>query len=189
MRHQHAVGRASLLARTLTLAAATAALTNTRADAQSKPDSTVTPDGGAAMCSTALKPADFARVGLTVGEPNASSDSGDPSSSYCVYPNPAGKIELDIFYGAGTTAVQAIQIERTAMGADGPQVQYKPVQLADADDPQMASCGTGANLHKYSCIVFRRGIAVVSIMIPTTPQARDQLLALSRVVIGRIHRR
>jgi hypothetical protein len=188
MRQQHPLRQASLLARTLTLVAATAALVVVPTHAQSKPDSVVAPDGGAAMCSKALKAADFARVGLTVGEPNASSDSGDPSSSYCLYPNPTGKIEVDVFYGAGATAVQAIQIERTAMGADGPQVQYKPVELADADGPQMASCGTGADLHKYTCLVFRRGIAVVSIMIPTTPSAHDQVLALARVVIGRIHR-
>jgi hypothetical protein len=134
------------------------------------------------MCNV-LKPADFNRVGLSVSEATSKVDD-DGESVYCTYPSPAGKIELDVFYGPTTTAPQAIVIFRTTIGEVGGQ--FKPVTLAGADQAQMASSGSGATA--FTSIAFRRGTAVLSLAIPTTPRARDQLLALAAVAIGRIHR-
>gem|GEM_PF-3560406 len=152
------------------------------ARAQKKTDSTIAPGSGAAMCNV-LEPADFARVGLSVGAATGNVDD-DGASAYCAYPSPAGKIEVDVFYGPATTAPQAIVIARTAMGEVGGQ--FKPVTLAGADEAQITSDGAGASA--FTSIVFRRGTAVLSLGIPTSPRARDQLLALARIAIGRIHR-
>jgi hypothetical protein len=59
--------------------------------------------------------------------------------------------------------------------------------LPEADDPQMGTGGSGANA--CTSIAFRRGTAVPMLAIPTTPRAHDQLLALARVAIARIHRK
>lgn len=170
----------SQIARTLMLAAVTTALFGAPARAQS--DGIVKPDGGAAMCS-ALKPADFAQVGLSVSDANGSPDD-DGASVYCTYPSPAGKIELDVFYGASTTAANAIKIEGVTLSNVG--AQFKSVQLTGADDAQMGSGGSGANA--FTSIVFRLGTAVFSLGIPASARAHDQLLALARVAMGRIHR-
>jgi hypothetical protein len=140
----------------------------------------ITPSSGKAMCS-ALTPADFTKAGVPVsalGEANLDGNDG----AYCVYQSKAGKVEFDIFFPAGNTPKEVSATEDTVLGEGGGKSE--PVKLAGADDAQISMAMPGQPAS--AAIVVRRGKAVFDILIPRSAKARQQLLDLAQIILGRL---
>lgn len=140
----------------------------------------VAPASGKAMCS-ALTPADFNKAGIPVsalGQANLDGNEG----AYCVYKSTAGKVEFDIFFPAGANPREVGATEKTVLGEGGGR--YERVPLAGADDAQISLAMP--DLKDSAGIVVRKGKAVFDIVIPRSVKARQQLLDLARIVLGRL---
>jgi hypothetical protein len=140
----------------------------------------VAPSSGKALCS-ALTPADFNKAGIPVsalGQANLDGKEG----AYCVYQSKAGKVEFDIFFPAGANPREVSATEKTVLGEGGGR--YEHVPLAGADNAQISLAMP--DLKDSAGIVVRKGKAVFNIVIPRSVKARQQLLDLARIVIGRL---
>ena len=132
------------------------------------------------MCS-ALTPADLNRTGIQVSRlHNANLD--DTRSVYGIYDGEAGKSELDLFYPAGDTAAEAQNALKAAQGAIGGR--FESVRVAGADE---ATTNAASPKGKDAPgIVVRTGTTVFNISIPHGPQAQEQLVALSEIILKRL---
>ena len=140
----------------------------------------IAPSSGKALCS-ALTPADFTKAGIPVsGLGQANLDGND--GAYCVYTSKAGKVEFDIFFPAGANPRDVDATEKTVLGEGG--CRHEPLRLAGADDAQI--CLNMPDLKDSSSIVVRKGKAVFDIVVPKGAKARQQLIDLARIVLGRL---
>lgn len=140
----------------------------------------VAPSSGKALCS-ALTPADFTKAGVPVSALDQANLDGN-DGAYCVYQSKAGKVEFDIFFLAGNTPKEVSATEQTVLGEGGGK--FTPVPLAGADSAQISL--SLADQPASACIVVRRGKAVFDIVVPRGAQARQQLLDLAQIVLGRL---
>jgi hypothetical protein len=148
--------------------------------AMQSPVQTIAPASGKSMCS-ALTPADFTKAGVPVSRLREA-NLDDDRSAYCIYDGgKAAKIEFDIFYPAGDTPAEAQNAEKAAQAAIGGS--FESVHVAGADE---ATTNAGAAKVTEASIVVRKGTTVFNISIPRGPQARQQLVALSEVVVSRL---
>jgi hypothetical protein len=140
----------------------------------------VAPSSGKALCS-ALTTADFTKTGIPVsGLAQANLDGSQ--GAYCVYTSKAGKVEFDIFFPAGANPKEVDATEKTVLGEGG--CRHEPLRLAGADDAQL--CLAMPDLKDSSSIVVRKGKAVFDIVIPKGAKARQQLIDLAQIVLGRL---
>ncbi len=137
----------------------------------------VAPSSGKAMCS-ALTPADFTKAGVPVAALRQANVDGS-DGAYCVYESKAGNVEFDIFFPAGATPAEVAATEKTVLGEVGGKAES--VQIAGADAAQIPM-----TIDKTASIVVRKGKAVFDINIPKSANARQQLIALAQIVLGRI---
>ncbi len=142
--------------------------------------SAVKPSSGKALCS-ALAPADFTKAGVPVSALSQANVDGT-DGAYCVYKSTAGKVEFDIFYPAGANANEVSSTEKTVLGEGGGK--YETIRLSGADSAHISLAMP--DLPGSAGIVVRKGKAVFDILIPKGAKARDQLLALAQIVMGRI---
>jgi hypothetical protein len=133
------------------------------------------PSSGKALCS-ALTPADFTKAGVPVSALRQANLDGT-EGAYCVYDSKAGKVEFDIFFPAGANPKEVIATEKTVLGEAGGK--YESVTLAGAESAQIS-------LGASPTIVVRKGKAVFDIGIPNSTNARQQLMALAQIVLGRL---
>lgn len=138
------------------------------------------PSSGKALCN-ALTPADLNKAGVPVSALDQANTDGN-DGAYCVYKSSAGKVEFDIFYPAGRNATEVLSTEKTVLGEGGSK--YEPVKLAGADNAQISLAMR--DLPQSAGIVVRKRNAVFDIVVPRGAKARNQLLALAQVVLGRI---
>lgn len=137
----------------------------------------VAPSSGKALCS-ALTAADFTKAGVPVsGLRQANLDGAN--GAYCVYESKAGNAEFDIFFPAGANPREVTATEQTVLGEVGGK--YESVRIAGADDAQIA-----ITTDRTASIVVRKGKAVFDINIPKTAGARQQLITLAQIVLGRL---
>jgi hypothetical protein len=140
----------------------------------------VEPSSGKAMCA-ALSVSDFTKAGVPMTA-TADLNSDDETNAYCGFQGKTGRAELDIFLPAGDTAVQAIGVERTVYGEVGGR--FQPITLAGVDSAQINLAVPGKK--SAAGIVVRRGLAVFTLNIPSSPNAREQLLSLAQTVLSRL---
>lgn len=140
---------------------------------------TIAPASGKAMCS-ALTPVDFIKAGVPVSRLREA-NLDDDHSAYCIYDSKAEKIEFDIFYPAGDTPAEARNAQRAAQAAIGGK--FESVHVAGADE---ATTNTGSPKNNDASIVVRKGTTVFNISIPRGAQGRQQLVALSEIVVRRL---
>lgn len=112
----------------------------------------------------------------------ASQNSDDETNAYCGFQGKAGSAELDVFLPAGDTPVEAIGVERTVYGEVGGH--FEPVTLAGVNSAQVNLAVPGKT--PSAGIVVRRGLAVFTLNIPASPNARRQLLSLAQIVLSRL---
>lgn len=140
----------------------------------------IEPASGKEMCS-ALTPSDFTKAGVPVSRLRLA-NLDDNRSAYCIYESKAGKVEFDIFYPAGDTPAEAENAERVARGAIGGK--FEAVKVSGADDA-ITNAGSPQGMDSAGIIV-RKGTTMFNIGIPHSPQARQQLVALSETVVSRL---
>ncbi|HYX53597.1 MAG TPA: hypothetical protein VE783_09095 [Candidatus Limnocylindrales bacterium] len=140
----------------------------------------IKPSSGKALCN-ALTPADFSKAGVPVSALSQANTDGN-DGAYCVYKSSAGKVEFDIFYPAGANAAEVLATEKTVLGEGGSK--YTPLKLAGADRAQISLAMP--DLPQSAGIVVRKGNAVFDIVVPRGTKAREQLVTLAQVVLGRI---
>lgn len=132
------------------------------------------------MCS-ALAPADFNKAGVQVSR-LGDANLDDNRSVYCIYAGEAGKSELDLFYPAGDTPAEAQNALRAAQGSIGGR--FESVRVAGADE---ATTNAASPKGKDGpSIVVRKGTTVFNLSIPQSAKAREQLVALSEIILGRL---
>jgi len=140
----------------------------------------VAPASGKALCS-ALTPTDFTKLGIPVSAlDNANLDGTD--GAYCVYRSTAGKVEFDIFFPAGANAQAIRETHKTVLGEGGGK--YDPVVVPGATDAQLALAVPGSKAS--ASVVVLKDKAVFDIVIPASDKARQQLIALATLVLGRL---
>lgn len=140
---------------------------------------TIAPASGKAMCS-ALTPDDFVKTGVPVLRLQQA-NLDDAKSAYCIYDGKAGKVEMDIYYPAGDTPIEAQNATRAAQAAIGGQ--FEPVRVEGADAASSNAASQGAT---DSSIVVQKGTTVFNISIPKAADAQQQLVKLSEIVISRL---
>ena len=136
----------------------------------------VSPSSGKALCS-ALTPADFTKAGVAVSALRQANLDGN-DGAYCVYDSKAGNVEFDIFFPAGANQIEINATEKTVLAEMGAPHQAVPLMGATGH----IALDTG----KSASIVVRKGSAVFAITIPKSDNARQQLIALAQVVLGRL---
>jgi hypothetical protein len=138
----------------------------------------IAPASGKEMCS-ALTPADFTKVGVPVSRLREA-NLDDEKSTYCVYDSAAGKVEMDIYFPAGDTPAEAQNAVRAAQAAIGGK--FVPIAVAGTDEAGSNAASSGPN----ASIVVRRATTVFNISVPHNPEAMQQLVQLSAIVISRL---
>ena len=135
---------------------------------------------GADLCGL-LGPGDFAAVGVA-GTGKPSENNPDANNAYCVYAGKSagtGGVEFDAFL-ADTSADSQASFD----AASAPMLDFEGVAKAafpDADGAKLRTDIPGG----YAGIAIWKGKLVFDIGIPTTDQAKDQLIALAKLVLGR----
>jgi hypothetical protein len=140
---------------------------------------------GSRMC--VLTPADFAAAGVSgTSHPSANVDDGG-NSVYCVYRGKSGAtggVELDVFYPAGA-ATDVEQTFKTVLASD-PGAHYDPESVPGSSE-SMYSLKTPQSGHPdFAANAVRRGDLVFSVSLPSSPNAKAQLLRLSSIVLERL---
>lgn len=127
-----------------------------------------------------LTPADWTAAGLQDARPPAMDDDGPGTgSAYCVYNGRSGAmggLELDVFVGPtlGDAQLTYAQILESIPSPTSPNVSGVDEAVVNANiEP-----GFGA-------ILVRAGRLVVTITLPTSPVANDQLVSLVNLVLSR----
>src|SRR5262249_11216558 len=137
---------------------------------------TIKPSSGTALCS-ALTSEDLTKAGVAVSAlRQANLDGSD--GAYCVYDSKAGNVEFDIFFPAGGSAAEVKATEKTVLGEMGVTMQAIPLPGADTAHISLPTA-------KSASIVVRAGTAVFDLNAPSSPNSRQQLLALARLVLSR----
>lgn len=148
--------------------------------AQKAPTVVVAPSSGKDMCS-ALTADDFSKAGVQVSRlREANLDSED--NAYCVYESKAGKVEFDIFFPAGSSTDEIKSVERTVLAEVGGK--FEPVPIAGIEEAQtnvVAPKDRGS-----ATMAVRSKKAVFDINIPQGQNARQQLIALAKIVATRL---
>jgi hypothetical protein len=142
-----------------------------------KAQSPITPSSGKTLCA-ALTPADFTKAGVPVSALRQANLDGT-DGAYCVYESKAGSVEFDIFFPAGATPRDIAATEKTVLGEVGGKSES--IQIAGADAAQIILADS-----QTASIVVRKGKAVFDINIPKNGNARQQLVALAQIVLGRL---
>lgn len=141
---------------------------------------------GATMC--VLTPADFAAAGVSgTSHPSANVDDGG-NGVYCVYRGKSGAtggVELDVFYPAGTAATDVEQTFKTVLASD-PGARYDDESVPGSSESSYSVKIPQSGHPDFAANAVRRGDLVFSISLSTGPNARAQLLALSRLVLARL---
>ena len=144
-------------------------------------DPTVVLGTGAKMCA-ALTAADFRAVGLNPDPvPPRPPNSTEPTGAYCTYTKAFpinGGIELDIFDGESDPA----GVVKTILSEAGPA---RPAGLAGVDESAL-SLSQGEKGQTMAMLVARHRRLVFAITIPSSPKAKEQLLALAQVALTRV---
>lgn len=140
----------------------------------------IEPSSGKAMCA-ALSVSDFVKAGVPMTA-IADQNSDDETNAYCGYNGKNGGAELDVFLPAGDTPIVAIGVERTIYGEAGGR--FQPVTISGVDSAQISLAVPGKK--PAAGIVVRRGLAVFSLYIPPSPNAREQLVSLAQTVLSRM---
>ena len=128
-----------------------------------------------------LGPGDFAAVGIS-GTGGPSENNQDNSNVYCVYAGKSaatGGVEFDAFL-AGSKA----DSEATFNEIAAPMLDFEGVGKAafpDADGAQLRTDIPGG----YAGIAIWKGKLAFDIGVPTSAQAKDQLIALAKLVLQR----
>lgn len=124
-----------------------------------------------------LGPGDFAAVGVS-GARTPTKNSDDTTNAYCVYSGTSGGtggIEFDIFLTDATGAYQQIRANG-GITADN----------ATADLPGVTAAGIQLDgLSHMADIGVLKGTMAFDIDVPTSPNARTQLIALAQLVLQR----
>lgn len=133
---------------------------------------------GESLCGL-LGPGDFAAVGLpAAGVPTLSGDGS--TEAYCVYAGTSsatGGLEFDAFTSAD--AAGSVDVYTTVLGESAAGVPVPELAGVDAADLSLDAGGT------FASIAVRAGRLVFDIGLPRGSGARDQMLALSRLVLER----
>jgi hypothetical protein len=176
-----AVPRVFLLALPLVLAACAAGAAQSPVPTP-PPSSLFSPDvvpTKEQLCAL-LTPDDWTAAGLAGARPPDMDDDGPGTgSAYCVYndqPGALGGLELDVFVGStlGDAQLTYAQIHESIPNPTTPDMSGIDEAAIDTNiEP-----GFGA-------ILVRAGRLVVTITLPTTPAARDQLISLTNLVLNR----
>jgi hypothetical protein len=144
-------------------------------------DPTVVLGTGAKMCA-AVTAEDFRAVGLNPDPaPPRPPNSTEPSGAYCTYTKAfpiGGGLEFDIFDGESDPA----GVVKTILGESGPA---QPAGLSDVDE-SFLSLSPGEKGRTVATLVVHHRRLVFGIAIPSSPKAKDQLLALARLVLSRV---
>jgi hypothetical protein len=144
-------------------------------------DPTVVLGTGAKMCA-ALTAEDFKAVGLNPDPaPPRPPNSTERSGAYCTYTKAfpsGGGLEFDIFDGESDPAGAV----KTILGESGPP---QPAGLSGVDE-SLLSLSPGEKGLTVATLVVRHRRLVFAITIPSSPKAKDQLLALAPLVIARV---
>jgi hypothetical protein len=127
-----------------------------------------------------LTPEDWAAAGLAdADEPLVDDDGPGTGSAYCVYDSEsgaAGGLELDVF------------VDQTLEGA---MATYATIaeSLPPSSRPNISGIDDGlintAIDETFGAILVRVGRLVVTITLPTSAQASDQLISLTNLVLSR----
>jgi acyl-CoA reductase-like NAD-dependent aldehyde dehydrogenase len=148
---------------------------------QGKPQNTViAPSSGKQLCS-ALSATDFNKVGIPVATLH-DANVDDDASAYCVYDSKNGKVEMDVFYPAGNDVSSAKDTEKTVLAEVGGK--FESISLPGADSAAINLVVPGKSPAASICV--RKKLAVFSIDIPQSPQAREQLVTLAKIVLARL---
>jgi len=140
----------------------------------------VAPSSGKALCS-ALTPADFTNAGLLVTR-IAAANIDSPASAYCVYESKVGKVEFDIFFPAGSNTEEVDATERTVIAEAENGGKKEAVKVSGADHAYFVP----VPINKDLSIVVRKRSTVFNIDVPEGPNARQQLITLAQIVLGRL---
>jgi hypothetical protein len=144
-------------------------------------DPTVALGTGPKMCA-ALTAADFTAVGLAPDPaPPRLPNSDAPTGAYCTYTKAfpiAGGLEFDIFDGES----DPVGVVKTMTAEGG---RPSPAGLAGVDD-SLLSLSPGEKGHTMATLVVRHRRLVFAITIPSSPKAKDQLVALAQQVLSRV---
>jgi hypothetical protein len=128
-----------------------------------------------------LGPGDFTAVGVA-GTATAKENNTDANNVYCVYAgNSAGTggVEFDAFL-AGSTA----DSEASFTSASAPMLDFAGIAKAAFPDADGAALRTDIP-GPYAGIALWKGKLVFDIGIPTSDGAKDQLIALAKIVLER----
>lgn len=127
-----------------------------------------------------LTPADWTAAGLQdAGPPEMDEDGPGTGSAYCVYnglPGAMGGLELDVF---------------VAPTLGDAQLTYGQIlqSIPDPTAPNLSGVDEAAintNIEPgFGAILVRAGKLVLTITLPTTPAANDQLVSLASLVLSR----
>lgn len=127
-----------------------------------------------------LAPDDWTAAGLEdAGPPDMDDDGPGTGSAYCVYNGLSGAmggLELDVFVGptVGDAQLTYAQIRESIPNPSVPNLSGVDEAVIDINiEP-----GFGA-------ILVRAGKLVVTITLPTSAAANDQLISLTNLVLGR----
>lgn len=127
-----------------------------------------------------LTPDDWTAAGLeNAGPPEMDDDGPGTGSAYCVYNGGSGAtggLELDVFVGPtlGDAQLTYAQIHESIPNPSAPN-------LSGVDE---AAINTSIE-PGFGAILARAGRLVLTITLPTTPAARDQLTSLAGLVLSR----
>jgi hypothetical protein len=136
---------------------------------------------GPKMCA-ALTAADFTAVGLSPDPtPPRPPNSDEKTGAYCTYTKAfpvAGGLEFDIFDGESDPA----GVVKTIVAEGG---KPAPAGLASVDESLLALSPGQKGVTMASLVVRHRRL-VFAITVPSTPKAKEQLLALAKVVLSRV---
>lgn len=123
-----------------------------------------------------LGPGDFAAVGVS-GARTPTKNSDGPADAYCVYSGISGAtggIEFDIFIGDPVSSYQQIV-------ANGALIADTTGDLPGVDNVGTVMNGPG----NMAAIGVQKGAMTFDIDVPTGPKAREQLIALAKLVLER----
>jgi hypothetical protein len=128
-----------------------------------------------------LTPADWTAAGLAdAGPPEMDEDGPGTGSAYCVYNGLSGYtggLELDVFRGPtlGDAQLTYGQILESIPNPSAPNI-------SGVDD---AAIDANIQPDGFGAILVRAGLLVVTITLPSSPQANDQLISLTNLVLSR----
>jgi hypothetical protein len=128
-----------------------------------------------------LGPADFAAVGIS-GTGTATENNQDNSNVYCVYAGKSaatGGVEFDAFLAASKSDSEA-----TFNSIEAPMLDFEGVGKAAFPDADGAKLRTDIP-DGYAGIAIWKGKLAFDIGVPTSDQAKDQLIALAKLVLQR----